>query len=684
MKETGDHGPINAWGRDRFWPLDSVTEAQRKAYAFLDAVSPSIIENNRIWHSSDWAVDLDDGSSNYIVRNNLLLNSGVKFREGYRRISTNNIFVNGGQHSHVSYPNNEDEVTKNIFLTPTPYFFIRADTAASGILYDNNTFWNNGGAVSGITPSWQASYDMNSVTANPLMAESPWSNSAMTDYTVGSASPAIARGFKNIPMGNFGRPGAAGGPPPVTLSGGTAVVETRESLSEPWLGASVTGLFSDTLASSVGLSGRNGLYVASVPAGSVAASFSLRAGDVVRSIDGTTVSNKNSFWAVWNSIAAGSSVSLGVWRGQAAVTVGLTRPAGVEKLNNTSGVSYTGAGWGWRGSDAGGYASYLNDLDASTTAGDSFSLSFNGTGLKAFTQTNSDESVMQFSVDGGPSVQVDLRSPGRIFQTLVFDTGALSNGPHTVTGTSSTGGYSIVDSFEITRSVVSPTTARSSQSEFWLGATVTGVYSSALAASAGLNSTNGLYVVRVPAGTSAATAGLLAGDVVTSFNGAALTDSNSFWRAWNVLPVGGTAALIAQRNGSTVSVSVTHGSGVEKLNNTSGILYSGAGWDWKSASRGGAGSYLNDLDASTSSGDSFSFTFTGTRLRWITQKNSDEAVVRVSVDGRAPILVDLRSSSRIYQAVVFDTGLMASGAHTLTFASTTPGYFLSDQLEVTR
>ena len=90
VKETGDHGPINAWGRDRYWPISGASDAQRKQWATLDVIAPNVIEYNRIWHNFEWAVDLDDGSSNYILRDNVFLNSGTKFREGFNRTSTNN------------------------------------------------------------------------------------------------------------------------------------------------------------------------------------------------------------------------------------------------------------------------------------------------------------------------------------------------------------------------------------------------------------------------------------------------------------------------------------------------------------------------------------------------------------------------------------------------------------------
>jgi hypothetical protein len=166
--ETGDHGPVNTWGRDRFWPLDDVTDAQRKAWSRLDHVEPTVIEGNRIRHHSAWAVDLDDGSSHYVIRHNLFLDAGTKFREGFDRSAIGNVYFNGGAHFHASYADTGDLVDGNVFLTSTPYHFIRADPAHSGIRHQNNTFWHAGGPIDTVDDDWRAAgLDVDSVIADP-------------------------------------------------------------------------------------------------------------------------------------------------------------------------------------------------------------------------------------------------------------------------------------------------------------------------------------------------------------------------------------------------------------------------------------------------------------------------------------------------------------------------------------
>ena len=48
-----------------------------------DAVRTTIIHNNRFRCDRGWDIDLDDGSSNYHIYNNLCLNGCIKIRVGF-------------------------------------------------------------------------------------------------------------------------------------------------------------------------------------------------------------------------------------------------------------------------------------------------------------------------------------------------------------------------------------------------------------------------------------------------------------------------------------------------------------------------------------------------------------------------------------------------------------------------
>ena len=117
VKETGDHGSFNSWGRDRYWHLSDLAQNEIYKYAYLDCIGKTVIRNSRFRCDRGWDIDLDDGSSNYEIYNNLCLNGGIKLREGFGRHVHNNITVNNSIHLHVWYENSGDVVENNIIFT---------------------------------------------------------------------------------------------------------------------------------------------------------------------------------------------------------------------------------------------------------------------------------------------------------------------------------------------------------------------------------------------------------------------------------------------------------------------------------------------------------------------------------------------------------------------------------------
>jgi len=194
--ESGDHGSFNSWGRDRYWhpvkpTLDSIVELHRDL-VLLDAVKTVTIRNNRIRCDHGWDIDLDDGSSNYHIYNNLLLNGGLKLREGCYRSVENNIIINNSFHPHVWFRNSGDTFVRNI--VSTGYFpILMPDVWGKEI--DYNIFPDS----MALKKSQTAGRDHHSVYSR-LVFKDP-SNG---DYQIIENSESSRIGFKNFAMDSFG------------------------------------------------------------------------------------------------------------------------------------------------------------------------------------------------------------------------------------------------------------------------------------------------------------------------------------------------------------------------------------------------------------------------------------------------------------------------------------------------
>jgi hypothetical protein len=211
VQESGDHGPFNCWGRDRFWSYngyctDGCNGTAKRPYCELDAMSTTHIRNNRISDNNglgSFGIDLDDGGTNYWIYKNLCLNCGIKLREGFDRKVYNNILVNGQLHYHCWYDDCRDTVLRNIVVNATS-FDLQCNVDASTMpakhaLTDYNLYWNNGGSVT--VAGLGTGQNTHSVTnQDPL-----FNNTGGGDYSVRSGSPALTLGFVNFPMDSFGR-----------------------------------------------------------------------------------------------------------------------------------------------------------------------------------------------------------------------------------------------------------------------------------------------------------------------------------------------------------------------------------------------------------------------------------------------------------------------------------------------
>jgi hypothetical protein len=121
-RETGDHGPFNAWGRDKYWCLGQSHmpyisgRSHDAGHVLVDAMEPVIVRHNFFEEETGWGLDLDDGASNYEIYNNLCVGVSMKLREGAYRTIYNNIWVNGANSPcfHVGNECNHDRYFRNI------------------------------------------------------------------------------------------------------------------------------------------------------------------------------------------------------------------------------------------------------------------------------------------------------------------------------------------------------------------------------------------------------------------------------------------------------------------------------------------------------------------------------------------------------------------------------------------
>jgi len=239
VRETGDHGPFNSWGREGFWchAQSHGNESHAAGNVLEYATHTTVIRNNRFRDASGWGIDLDDGSSNYHVHSNLCIGISVKLREGDHRLVENNIFFRGANPPgiHRGYEGNCDRFVRNIVVSDTSADRPEVDAnfrkeRSKGAVYDlihppskgpwfgewdHNLFWSDIGhflarvhfgrdqpqrSVEYGLDDWQRlGHDRHSRLADPCFAD-PESG----DFRLAEDSPALALGFKPFPLDRFG------------------------------------------------------------------------------------------------------------------------------------------------------------------------------------------------------------------------------------------------------------------------------------------------------------------------------------------------------------------------------------------------------------------------------------------------------------------------------------------------
>jgi hypothetical protein len=329
VKETGDHGSFNSWGRDRFWRpnIDEVNAWVKQApeLPMLDVVKPIVLANNRWRCDHGWDIDLDDGSSNYIITNNLCLRGGIKNREGFGRMVENNIMVNNGYHPHVWYAESGDIFRRNIIWTA--YRPASMHRPPWGAEMDFNLVEDSSATTSAPAAQLQ---QQSGRDKNSIVADAQFVDPARGDYRVKDGSPALALGFVNFPMDRFGvqKPGlkAIARTPQLPQPKTPVLVATvRDAAPVTWLGARVRNVTSEGEMSAFGLPGVSGVLVLEVLAESPLAKAGLRKNDVILSVNGAKASDTAALLKQTPALPAGSSLKLGISRDQKEMVVELTQ-----------------------------------------------------------------------------------------------------------------------------------------------------------------------------------------------------------------------------------------------------------------------------------------------------------------------------------------------------------------------
>jgi Right handed beta helix region len=226
--ETFDHGPINAWGRDRNLSVNVNDTTNTE----LDAMYTTNIHHNRFESAPLlFGVDLDDGASNYNVHDNLILGSGIKLWHTRHNRYVNNIMTSQGQTECLDTWNESNYyVAHNITFDTSAYTLCCfADMSSGGVpgevksrvnMIDSNCIWCLGRTpkmvewqqVNTVVTTWAnwlaAGLDAHSQIADPQFVDTAKvfrsDYAPRGDFSVKPTSPALAIGFKNFPMDSFG------------------------------------------------------------------------------------------------------------------------------------------------------------------------------------------------------------------------------------------------------------------------------------------------------------------------------------------------------------------------------------------------------------------------------------------------------------------------------------------------
>ena len=395
-----------------------------------------------------------------------------------------------------------------------------------------------------------------------------------------------------------------------------------------------------------------------------------------KTISPSNASNQDVTWASANTSVA-SVASTGIVTGKSAgstvvtctskdgnkiasATVTVSNNLSVVQVDNavrgtgTNQFNFSGTGWVHGVSTGDPYLN--NTLSYSNVVNNSASVSFMGSKVELYSAKASHHGIVAVSIDNGPETNVDLYSATRQNFALVFASGNLSQGPHTikmrVTGSKNpvaTGTYAILDyvaihtggSTSITGVAVAPAT---------LNLAVNGT--AQLTKTISPSSASNQSVTWTSSNASVATVST-DGLVTAKGSGSAIITVRT-------VDGGKTSTSSVTVNAPAASVefdNAQRGTGNNQFN------YVGSGWVHGVSS---SDPYLNQtVSFSNVADNSVTVSFTGSRIELYTAKASHHGIIAVSIDGGSETNVDLYSASRQNFVMAYNSGDLSAGNHTI-------------------
>jgi hypothetical protein len=388
------------------------------------------------------------------------------------------------------------------------------------------------------------------------------------------------------------------------------------------------------------------------------------------------------------------------------VDVIVTTPGGTSTTSSADKFTYTSApattrteqtsaSFAWTGTwtlgstnlASGGSLRYTNSASSVT-------ISFTGTYLAWISAKAPAYGIAKVTVDGLRTYTVNLYSATTLWKQMVFNTGILPSGPHTVKiewtgikGVPTGGGHIGIDAVDIAGSVTPLNRYQDSDpGVMYTGAWQTGTTSLASGGSVRLTDSPGSVSVTFTGtylswtSAKASTYGIakvsLDGVEVATVDlySAATTWQQSVWNT-GTLPSGthtvtiawtGTKSALAASSYVSIDALDVVGTLVRPTryqDSDPGLTYTGT-WQTGTTSLASGGSVRL-----TDSPGSVSVTFTGTYLAWISAKASTYGIAHVAVGGNDAGMVDLYSSSTVWRQNIWST-MLPEGTYTVTITWT--------------